>query len=123
MSKRSKKAEACPQSDPVEVKSLKRELDNLRKRLRGFESGGRLIAQAVMEAYEDPPDLALPRRPASDRRNGRHHAEREIAVLHISDVHIGKRTKSYDMLEAESRMSTLVDKTIQIASIPLPDFN
>lgn len=103
-----------PDALPPEILSLKREINRLQRCLVDSSTKNKLIVEAVREVYIDPPNFILPSRPAPDRRNKRFHDNREIAVLHISDVHVGKRTKSYNSTVANDRMGILVDKTIEI---------
>ena len=41
----------------------------------------------------------------------------EIAVLVLSDLHVGKKTRWYDLKEAEKRLTNIVDKTLEIVNL------
>lgn len=111
-------AEPAPKSDTPQpeshtVRILRREIDNLKKRLTQHKTGEGIIIQAVQDCYEDPPDLVIPETPEDDNRAI---SDNEIAVLHISDTQIGKTTRSYDCAKAEERLIQLVHKTIAITN-------
>jgi len=116
--RRRSRGAATPVAKPDEINltRLKKENADLRRKLEDAKDGGRLIVEAIREAYNDPPVITLPSRPAPDRRNGRFHDNREIAVLHVSDVHVGKQTRSYNSDVAEERMEILVNKTVEITN-------
>lgn len=102
-----------PDSESLEVRTLKGAVASLKKKLRGLETNESLIVEAVMEAYEDGlPKLTLPKKPAMSRKKSE-----EIAVLHLADLHFGKITDTYDSSIAESRLQQLIAKVRNITNI------
>lgn len=103
----------APRLDPPEINRLKREIDSLKSRLSNAEVGNSLITEAVRQSFDTSPiDLEIPKRPAHDKRR----ISEEVAVLHVCDTHIGKRTPTFDVATADQRLTMLVDKTIQITN-------
>lgn len=102
-----------PDPDSLEVRTLKGTINSLKKKLRNLETNESLIVEAVMEAYDqDLPDLTIPKRPAKGRKKNK-----EIAILHLADLHFGKLTETYDTSIAESRLYQLIDKVRNITNI------
>lgn len=95
--------------ESIEIKTLKREIANLKKRLVSRQAGENLILAAVQEAFEKPVNLKAPPAPPRQRKKSK-----EIAVLHLSDIHIGKTTPTYNSEIAELRLLELAEKTIEI---------
>lgn len=120
MASKRRNAKAAAEAAQVEehnFNSLKKEISSLRRKLESSRDSNLVIIEAVKEVFSDnPPILTVPERPTPDRRNGRFHNEREIAVLHISDLHVGKRTRSYDSDVAEKRMNILINKTVEVTN-------
>jgi hypothetical protein len=101
------------EEDSYAIQLLKKTVKDLKKKVEGLASGNELITEAVAEAYTEPPDLIIPKvRGSRDRRKNE-----EIAVLHLSDLHIGKTTSSFDSLIAEQRLLLLAEKVKQISEV------
>lgn len=98
------------QRDSDEIRVLKRENQKLNDKIRNLNSGTSLIIEAVKEAYREPPGLVAPRAP---RRN-RSKKPEEIAVLHMSDTHVGKTTETYNSQIARDRVNLLATKIVEI---------
>jgi hypothetical protein len=99
-------------TESFEIKALKREIANLKRKLTTRQTGESLIAEAVKEAFERPMSLKAPPAPARQRKK-RH----EIAVIQVSDMQLGKETTSYNTEVAELRWMELVDRVIETTEI------
>jgi len=89
-----------------EYKKLQRKWD---KRTDGHE----IILRAVGEAMKNWTDLDIPK-PKPDRRRT---VPEEVAIMHMSDVHVGKVTESFNSTVAYERVMSFVNKSIQIAEM------
>ena len=67
-------------------------------------------ARDAMLAHGPAPKIAAP---ARDRRS----AKPEVALLHLTDWQVGKRTRSYDMAIAADRVRQSVQRTAELADI------
>lgn len=95
-----------------EVRALRRENRLLLSRITELEGGTATIVRAVREAYRDPPDFILPTAPRLSSRR-----DRETAVLHLSDLHGGKKTKSYGMAVLRDRLRRLGQAVVEITEL------
>lgn len=95
-----------------EYKALKKENADLRRRIEHHETGLSLIVDAVKEAYIDPPDLVIPAMPKVSRKQSE-----EIAILHLSDTQLGKKTQTYSCTIGEIRIMQLARKTVEITNM------
>lgn len=95
-----------------DVALLLKENQSLKGRLlrgRGTED---VIIAAVKEVYNRPSTLVMPPPPDNVGKGGE-----EVAVLHISDTQIGKRTRSYDHVVAAQRLMLLAKKVVEITNM------
>jgi len=107
-----KKAKIEVIEEPGEIRTLKQTIKDLKKRNDRLQSGAALIIDAVREAYEDPVDFYIPAMPKASKKKAE-----ETAVLHLSDLHIGKITSSYDSAVASERVNRLIEKVIRITNV------
>jgi len=108
---KAKKEEVVEES--YSIRLLKKTVKDLKRKVEGLASGNELITEAVVQAYEDPPDLYIPKA----KKDTRKRRNEEIAVLHLSDLHIGKLTSSYDTAVAEERLMLLAKKVKNIVEV------
>lgn len=87
------------------------EVARLKRRLEEVETGQDVIRRVVEELYERPADLVVPAAPKAGR------GAEEVAVLHISDTQIGKRTATYDTSVAQRRLHRLVELTLKVTEL------
>jgi hypothetical protein len=99
--------------DNVEVSQLRTEINRLNKELSKARAGETILAEAVKAVFKTPPALKVPKLPKKDRRS----KPEETAVLHISDIQLGKITDTYNSQVAHDRLMMLANKTIQITQI------
>jgi len=109
-----KETKGTREAEPGEIRVLKDEIKSLTKRLSKRLSGESLIIDAARQAYEDPPNLVIPKKPRISRRKT---GEIEIAALHVSDTQVGKVTDTYNSTVADERLQLLVDKVCHITDI------
>lgn len=99
----------------TEVQGLRRRVGQLERQLKKAQAKESSLIDAVVEALiENPPALVAPKPPRIRATKG--HPE-EIAVLHLSDVQLGKVTESYDTAKAEERVMLACSKAIEIAEV------
>jgi len=95
---------------------LQATIRRLSARLLRAENRSAAISEAVYEAIHDGISaIKIPpvRPPAKDRRR----KGKEIAVLLVSDVQLGKQTESYDSEVAAARVRQLGEKTVKITEL------
>lgn len=105
----------------TEAEDLRRQVSNLQARLRRAEGKTAELVEAVRQGARDaavvlgnPPPVAPAKR---DRRQGRV----EVALLHLSDWQVGKRTESYNSEVAARRVEALAAKAVQLTNIERAD--
>jgi hypothetical protein len=87
-------------SDQVDI--LKREITRQRRELIKAKTREASILEAVDEALSEPIRVYVPQRPKRGRAR-----QIESAVVHLSDIQIGKLTESYDIAVARERIETI----------------
>jgi len=95
-----------------EIKVLQREIAALkRKRLegRGIEA---LIRATVADFYSKPPELIVPPAP-----KGVGKGVTQVAIAHISDTQLGKRTMSYDASVGARRIHKFAQTVVEITEV------
>ena len=97
-----------------ENKVLQDENRKLKNEIMKRRSGEDIIIRAVTNALtERPISIKMPPMPPKDSES----EDEEIAILHISDVHIGKITDSYSTAVADQRMVELMRKACRITDV------
>ena len=91
---------------------LTRETKRLRKKLERYQDSTALLTDMVRGIYAD---FKAPKIPAPSKVSAT--PAKEIAVVHLSDLHIGKVTSSYNIKEAERRLQALLDKITWITKV------
>jgi len=104
--------EATPEI-PISLRDALRVIKNLRQQLHSRTVVSEVIAEKVYEIFQDgAPQIEVPKVPKASRKK-----REEIAVLHLSDLHFGKHTQTYNSEIAAVRMLELTKRTIKIADI------
>jgi hypothetical protein len=105
----------------TEVEQLRQLNGKLQDRLKKSKAKTSELIAAVREGAQDaaltmgnPP--AVPK-PKADRRKGK----TEVALLHLSDLHFGKQTESFDSEIAAQRIERLIEKVILLTEIERAD--
>lgn len=95
------------------VKALQAEVRDLKRKLAMNKSGAAVLVAAVQDVFaDDPPSYDVPEPPP--RKPG---APEEIAVLHLSDLQIGKTTATYDSAIAHKRLQIVGQKAVEIIGL------
>ena len=104
-----------------ELAELRKLNGELQRRLHRAKAKTADLIEAVREGAKEaalivgtPP--AVPRPPRDRRRR-----KPEVALLHLSDLHFGKRTQSFDSEVARRRLEQLADKVVRLAEIERAD--
>lgn len=95
-----------------QVKILRKEIADLKRRLEGRETNADLIIHAVKEAMDEPLDLIITPPPKQSKKQCV-----EIPILHLTDIHVGKSTPSYDTATAALRIQKAVASTLEIINL------
>lgn len=93
------------------VKRVLRENARLRRRLQERESGWEIIQGVLQEVYDAPSGLRV-YKPASSRK-----AAKETALVHLTDLHYGKVTPTYNVSICEERMDGLCEAVQEIVAL------
>ena len=103
---------AAPEAPP-HLKVAQREIKDLKRKLALNESGADIIIQTVREIFgEEPPEYEVPPCAKQGKKDSS-----EIAVLHLSDLQIGKTTTSYDTAVAHERLRLVGQKAVEIIGL------
>jgi len=99
------------------VKALQAEVRDLKRKLAMNKSGAAVLAAVLVAPVQDvfaddPPSYDVPDPPP--RKPG---APEEIAVLHLSDLQIGKTTATYDSAIAHKRLQIVGQKAVEIIGL------
>jgi hypothetical protein len=107
--------------DQRRVDELERTCRRLQRQLADSQAKSAELVAAVYEAAKDAALVSGPPKrvaaPAKDRRR----AGEEVALLHLTDTHIGARTASYDVDIARGRVEATIAKTLSITDIQRAD--
>lgn len=110
------KSAAAERTSAVEaderVKLLMREVGTLKKQLSGYTTRDALIMAAVKDAFQAPPCLTLRAPPKAGKSKAVEHA-----LLHLTDLHIGKLTPTFDAATARTRLRQAVAATSEITNL------
>lgn len=104
-----------------ELETLRKANRTLERRLREAKAKTAELVEAVYLAAKDAaviqgPPPAIPK-PKADRRA----KKAETALLHLSDLHFGKHTPSFNSEVAAKRLRLLADKVVEIVAIERAD--
>ena len=98
---------------PNELKVLQAENSRLRREIGQYRSGEKILRASLADLLQTPVDMSYPSPPPKSR----HKKEEEIAVLHLSDLHVGKVTSSYGTAVAAERVEELVKSVMRITEV------
>lgn len=102
------------QAAAIDARVLQKENERLRTEISQYRSGEAILRLALAEVLKVPPDLDYPPAPPLDKRKG---LDTEVAVLHLSDLHIGKVTASYSTSVANERMLALTNAILHVTNV------
>ena len=98
--------------DDARVRVLRRQVARLQKQVHAKQTGLELLKDAFVEAYSEELDIKQPVYSPKQSKK-----PLEIPILHITDVHFGKRTATYNIAVAEERMRMLAEKTVKLVEL------
>lgn len=103
---------ALPDED-AKIKRLKQEIRKLTNKLDEKQTGIDLLHAAFREAYSESVNIA----PIKVKPKKSSKKYEEVAVLHLSDIHFGKKTDTYNFSVASERMEYLFQSVIRVTEI------
>ena len=113
---------AQAQAASADVRLLQKELDRLREKLRHHEASASIIESVMRNILDDVPvvlkPVALPS--SSDRPRS---VPKSVALVHLTDLHFGKVTSTYDVFIAEARLQELTKKVLKAITVHHKDQN
>lgn len=98
--------------DSTAIELLQREITALKKKLQHGEGIESLVRRCVAEHYKRPLDLILPPKP-KDLGKG----SEQVAIAHLSDTQMGKRTATYDSVVGAKRCHKFAQKVVEITDV------
>ena len=97
---------------PPAIVLLEREIKSLKRKLSKGQGVEDLIRRCVEHHYARPPELILPPRPKELGKG-----TEQIAIAHISDTQMGKRTATYDSVVGAERCHRYAQKIVEITKV------
>ncbi len=79
------------------------------------------LVQAVYQGARDASTIAGTAKPVKPPKPRASKGSPEVALLHLTDTHIGAVTSSFDSAVAEQRVATTIQKTIHLTNIQRKD--
>ncbi len=94
------------------VALLRKENAQLRERLRNRDTGFEIVKAAFEQAYMEPLEIVVERPPKQQHRDSS-----EEAVGHLTDIHFGKETSTYNSIVAAERVRLAFRKMAEIITL------
>jgi hypothetical protein len=94
------------------VSLLRREVKSLREKMRQKDAGLDVVMTALQQAYDEPLNLRI--EPPKEQQEREHVEE---AVLHLTDIHFGKETPTYNSNVAAERLLEVYEATAEITEL------
>lgn len=95
------------------ISDLRAHIGRLERRNTSLRSNEWMIKEAVSHALEElPRTFKVPPAPKLAKGKGE-----EVAILHLSDIQLGKVTKSYNTAVADERVQLAMAKTVRITDM------
>jgi len=98
--------------DGPAVELLQREIKALKRKLNRGEGVENLVQRCVAQHYRRPPELMMPPKPRSQGKG-----TEQIAIAHLSDTQMGKRTASYDSVVGAQRCHLFARRVVEITQV------
>ena len=98
--------------DGPAVELLQREIKSLKRKLQHGEGVENLVQRCVEQHYRRPPELLMPPRPRSQGKG-----TEQVAIAHLSDTQMGKRTASYDSVIGAKRCHLFAQRVVEITQV------
>lgn len=94
------------------IARLQREIRKRDRRIQLLQSGEEIILSSVEQVFEDGVDLKVGKLPKKPKTKSVKNGPDEIAVVHISDLHVGKVTSTFNSMIAAERLEMLAEQVI-----------
>lgn len=105
----------------TENDELRGQISRLTGKLRRAETKTEDLIAAVRQGAKDAA-VAIGQPPlVREARRDIRKVKPEVALLHLSDLHFGKKTQSFDLEVASKRVAALADKVVRLAEIERAD--
>jgi hypothetical protein len=104
----------------VRIAELQATLDRVQRQLAASKAKTADLVQAVYQGARDASAISGEAKPAKPPKRKRLR-DAEVALLHLTDTHIGAVTSSYSTEVAERRIAETIEKTIRLTQIQRAD--
>jgi hypothetical protein len=104
----------------VKIAELQATLDRVQRQLAASKAKTADLVQAVYQGARDASAISGEAKPVKPPKRKRLR-DAEVALLHLTDTHIGAVTSSYSTEVAERRIAETIEKTIRLTQIQRAD--
>ena len=103
------------------IADLEATLVRVQRQVKTAQARSADLVQAVYQGARDASAIAGTAKPVKPPKARASKGSPEVALLHLTDTHIGAVTASFDSVVAEQRVITTIAKTIHLADIQRKD--
>jgi len=103
------------------IADLEATLVRVQRQVKTAQARSADLVQAVYQGARDASAIAGTAKPVKPPKARGSKGSPEVALLHLTDTHIGAVTASFDSAVAEQRVATTIQKTIHLADIQRKD--
>ena len=103
------------------IADLEMTLVRVQRQVKAAQARTEDLVQAVYQGARDASTIAGTAKPVKPPKRRASKGSAEVALLHLTDTHIGAVTSSFDSAVAEQRVATTIAKTIHLTDIQRKD--
>lgn len=103
------------------IADLEMTLVRVQRQVKAAQARTADLVQAVYQGARDASTIAGTAKPVKPPKRRASKGSAEVALLHLTDTHIGAVTASFDSAVAEQRVATTIAKTIHLTDIQRKD--
>ena len=103
------------------IADLEMTLVRVQRQVKAAQARTADLVQAVYQGARDASTIAGMAKPVKPPKRRASKGSAEVALLHLTDTHIGAVTSSFDSAVAEQRVATTIAKTIHLTDIQRKD--
>ena len=103
------------------IADLEMTLVRVQRQVKAAQARTADLVQAVYQGARDASTIAGTAKPVKPPKRRASKGSAEVALLHLTDTHIGAVTSSFDSAVAEQRVATTIAKTIHLTDIQRKD--